>query len=171
MHSFECYIGFISLQNCFPTVEINTYIKHSWVCINSLPLQSIHSSLFIGHHWVNSLVPERFKRNFQVSHFPVNFGHWWLRYLFWNCPPMNVTVPYWSSQHWFREWLGAIRQQAITRANVDPVPCHHILSLGHNGLTYRPVGDMAIIWKVSLLILNSDSNYRIVASALTVKWL
>ena len=40
------------------------------------------------------------------------------------------------SQHWFREWLGAIRQQAITRANVDPDLCHQMASLGLNELTH-----------------------------------
>ena len=44
---------------------------------------------------INSLVPWRFQRYFQISNFPANFGHWWLRYLFWNYPPMNVTVLYW----------------------------------------------------------------------------
>ena len=44
---------------------------------------------------INSLVPERFQRKFHTSSFPTNLGHWWLRYLFWNCPPMNVTGPYW----------------------------------------------------------------------------
>ena len=36
------------------------------------------------------------------------------------------------SQHWFRYWLGAIRHQAITWANVDPDLCHHMVVLGHN---------------------------------------
>ena len=36
------------------------------------------------------------------------------------------------SQHWFRWWLGAVRQQAITWANVDLAPCHHMASPGHN---------------------------------------
>ena len=36
------------------------------------------------------------------------------------------------SQRWFREWFGAIMQQAITWANVDPELCHHIAALGHN---------------------------------------
>ena len=30
------------------------------------------------------------------------------------------------SQHWFRWWLGAVRQQAITWVNVDPDLCRHI---------------------------------------------
>ena len=36
------------------------------------------------------------------------------------------------SQHWFRQWLGAFRQQAITWANGDPDLCRHIASLGPN---------------------------------------
>ena len=38
------------------------------------------------------------------------------------------------SQHWLRQWLGAVRQQAITWANVDPDLCRHMASLGHNEL-------------------------------------
>ena len=30
-----------------------------------------------------------------------------------------------DSQHWFRQWLGAVSQQAITWANVSSVLCHH----------------------------------------------
>ena len=41
------------------------------------------------------------------------------------------------SQHWFREWLGAVRQQAITWASVDSVLCHFMASLGHNELKIR----------------------------------
>ena len=39
------------------------------------------------------------------------------------------------SQHWFRQWLGAVRQQAITWANVDQDLCRHMASLSHNELT------------------------------------
>ena len=31
-----------------------------------------------------------------------------------------------------QEWLGVVRQQAITWANVDPDLCHHTASPGHN---------------------------------------
>ena len=33
-----------------------------------------------------------------------------------------------------RQWLGAVRQQAITLANVDPDLCPHMASLGLNEL-------------------------------------
>ena len=38
------------------------------------------------------------------------------------------------SQHLFREWLDAVREQAITWANVDPDLCSHLASLGPNEL-------------------------------------
>ena len=38
------------------------------------------------------------------------------------------------SQHWFRWWLGAVRQQTITWAIVDTIFCHHMASLGPNEL-------------------------------------
>ena len=41
-----------------------------------------------------------------------------------------------SSQHWFRLWLGAVRQQAITWTNVDQVLWCHMPSLGHNELRF-----------------------------------
>ena len=36
------------------------------------------------------------------------------------------------SQHWFWHWLGVIRKQAVTWANVDPVVCLHMASLDLN---------------------------------------
>ena len=40
------------------------------------------------------------------------------------------------SQHWLRWWLGAVRHQAITWANVDPELCHYMASLDHNELMH-----------------------------------
>ena len=34
---------------------------------------------------------------------------------------------------WFRQWFGAVKQQAITWANVDPELYYHKVSPGHNG--------------------------------------
>ena len=42
-------------------------------------------------------------------------------------------------QHWFRKWPGAVRQQAITWASVDPDLCRQMASLGHNELTLDDV--------------------------------
>ena len=60
------------------------------------------------------------------------------------------------SQHWFRKWLGAVRQQATTWANVDPDLCHHMASLGHNGL----------IGKWRSLVFNSKTHLTIPHNAL-----
>ena len=38
------------------------------------------------------------------------------------------------SQHWFGKWLGPVRQQVITWANVEPDLCRHMASLGYNEL-------------------------------------
>ena len=38
------------------------------------------------------------------------------------------------SLHWFRQWLGAVRQQAITWANLDSDLCHHMALLDNNEL-------------------------------------
>ena len=40
----------------------------------------------------------------------------------------NLALP--ISQHWFRQWLGAIRYQAIPWANVDQDLCRHMASIG-----------------------------------------
>ena len=33
--------------------------------------------------------------NLIFGNFQANFSEWWLRYLLWNCPQMNVARPYW----------------------------------------------------------------------------
>ena len=40
---------------------------------------------------------------------------------------------YWLmiSQHWFRQWLGAVRHQVITWTNVDLDLCQYMVPLGH----------------------------------------
>ena len=61
-----------------------------------------------------------------------------LEHFLWNFPLVNAT-----RQHWWQvnigsgnEWLGAVRQQAITLDNVDPDLCYHAASLGINVLTH-----------------------------------
>ena len=53
------------------------------------------------------------------------------------------------SQHWFGWWLGAVRHQAITRANVNSNICHHMASIRHDELTLKVSG----IFKSSHLAL------------------
>ena len=39
--------------------------------------------------------PWKIWMKFQVLNFLDNFSDWWLSYLLWTCPQMNVTRPYW----------------------------------------------------------------------------
>ena len=41
-------------------------------------------------------------------------------------PTVMVWMPMFPGQNWLKLWLGAVRQQAITWANVDQHLCHHI---------------------------------------------
>ena len=47
------------------------------------------------------------------------------------------------SQHWFRQGLGAVRQQAVAWANVDPDLCRHMALLGYNELTLASVDQLS----------------------------
>ena len=73
--------------------------------------------------YLNSLAPGRFEWNFTPVIFNQgNFNDLWLEKL-------SSDECHWTlliiSQHWFRSWLGAVRHQAITWANVDPdLSCH-----------------------------------------------
>ena len=41
------------------------------------------------------------------------------------------------NQHWFREWFGAVRLQAISGSNIDLHLYHHMASPGHNRANCR----------------------------------
>ena len=41
------------------------------------------------------------------------------------------------SQYWLRQWLGAVRHQAITWLDVDQILWCHVVSLGHNKLNFN----------------------------------
>ena len=49
-----------------------------------------------------------------------------------------------NNRHWFKKWIGAVRQQAIIWA-YDPDLCHHMASLVQNGLTYEGQNNMVTI--------------------------
>ena len=50
---------------------------------------------------------------------------------------VDAVEPMDESGHCFRWWFGAIREQAITRSNVDPDLCRHTALLGHNELSKK----------------------------------
>ena len=69
-------------------------------------------------------------------------------------------IPLMISQHWFRWWLGAIRHQAITWANVDPVLYHHMASFGHSELINIHYKDIIISLKIVYSTIYSGIDQR-----------
>ena len=81
---------------------------------------------------IDSFAPGGFQLNFRLTIFRLILvidgrGISWDEYYYWTLPMIN--------QHWFRQWLGSVCQQAITCANVDWDLCRHMASLGHNEST------------------------------------
>ena len=83
---------------------------------------------------LNSLAPGKFVWNFRHVIFKqiLVIDSWGIsvKLPWYECHCTSLMI----SQYWFRLWLGVVRQQAITWANVDPDLCHHMASLGHNEL-------------------------------------
>ena len=71
-----------------------------------------------------------FKNIFSIG-FPRIFSEAFPQEMFWDVFFMVFLI---ASHYWFRWWLGAIRQQAITWANVDNDDWQIILSLRDNEL-------------------------------------
>ena len=101
---------------------------------------------------MNSLAPGRHGRNFKsIFSNSLTAGALAVKLFSSKCHRTLLM----TSQHWVRKWLGAIRQQAITCANVDPDLCRHMVSLGHNEL--RGVLDspclLCITWEKKCWVL------------------
>ena len=95
---------------------------------------AIHAKNFFHISYLIVLGPGRFELNFwQVIFKLILVIDGWSEVSLVNLPSDEC---HWTllmiSQHWFRKWLGAIRQQATTWAIVDPVLCGHMVWLGHN---------------------------------------
>ena len=83
-----------------------------------------------GREWIDSLAPGRGDSDFKSV-----ISEHMLRIKFTSsCEIALRWMPLMLSQHWFRQWLGAIWHQAITWANIDWDLCHHMVSLCHNEL-------------------------------------
>ena len=57
--------------------------------------------------------------------------------IYWTFPPRKIA---WGKRNRTslmrgRVWIGVVRQQSITWANIDPDRCHHMASLNHNELS------------------------------------
>ena len=86
------------------------------------------------------------------------------------------------SQHWLRQWIGAVRQQAIAWSNIDQDLWFHVVSVGYNGtewvnqylfvttlscLLFTTVLKHLIIWRLPgmyLQILNFNYDYQHLSS-------
>ena len=148
------FVGFVMqlLIHAWPTrqlewqfsstaLEVRAWMKNytpffiNYLCNYLLYDTHIDTSVFPLHCYhdcqINSLAPGRprchFKLQFSISFYWLVSSHR-LRIMPWDgCHGTSSMI----SQHWFKQWLGAVRQQAITWANVDLVPCRHIAWLRH----------------------------------------
>ena len=68
---------------------------------------------------------------FWISNFQANLIDGWVI----SCEILSAEC-LWTLLMISQHWLSAVRQQAITRANVDPDLCRHMVSLCHNELRY-----------------------------------
>ena len=95
--------------------------------------------LVLQHQVISSHKADQYliSRSFQLTHWPLGNVPVIFRVFFPNSLYKIVVqslqkTSQMMSQHWL--WFGAVRQQAIIWANVDPDLCHHMTSLRHNEL-------------------------------------
>ena len=78
----------------------------------------------------SQLTPWENSNEIWIRNFQTNFSDWWLGIFCEIASNECHRTMLMITQHWFRSWLGAIRQQAITWGNIDPVFwCHMASSL------------------------------------------
>ena len=70
------------------------------------------------------------------------FSNSFYRIIMYNCCENVLSCKYHSTllmiyPHWFTEWLGAVRQQFISYANVDADLCHHMTLQDHHSMKPR----------------------------------
>ena len=75
-----------------------------------------YNPLFRARSWNNGI---RCMSLYILSNFQAHFSEKHLEQFLWNCHKTSLMT------HWFRQWIGAVRQQAITWINVYLDLCHH----------------------------------------------
>ena len=66
--------------------------------------------------------------------FKTQIKNWYFEHFLWNCPQMNANkTSLMITQHWFRQWLDTVRQQATTWTHVGPDQ-RQMVSLGLHDL-------------------------------------
>ena len=101
------------------------------------PYHAIGYFITNDYLFLNPLATGRCGNNFESVISPsmcyglISWAH--VKFLSAQCHRMPLMI----SQHCVRYWLGAVRQQADTWANVDLDLCCHRASLGHNELVRK----------------------------------
>ena len=76
------------------------------------------------------------------------------------CKILLGWMPIIFCQHWFRLWLGAVRQQAIIWTIVDQYLCHQIASLGDNELNRHQ--RLEPLYSITACVLGLDKFWTVV---------
>ena len=99
----------------------------------------------IGLHWVNLLAPGRLDCNAECAIFKL----------------ISVTdilsiceIHKMTSQHWFRSWLDAVRQQAMTWTKVGQIIWHLMASPGDNELKQKGCNSSAFAYELCSFWIN-----------------
>ena len=148
----RCYFHHVFIIQSFPRMT-SQYVKPTAVWLPDNSWWSLMSpKMVLGpvgvlpslkwNTWMSNHIP------YYLTHWPLGdfnliLGRWFSRYFIWMVAEVSlVKLPsdechktlLMISQHLFRQWLGAVRQQAITCTNVDPDLCRQMASLGLNEL-------------------------------------
>ena len=84
------------------------YVDLMLVSDGQLSLHCLFRCYRYSTHWDLEEILEKY--------FQAKFSDRCLWHLLWNCPQMDVNKPYWWRT---KQWLGTVRQKAITWTNVD----------------------------------------------------
>ena len=141
---------------CFITAGQNWRKTSACVLVLQYVFEIVQGKQFVNwfqfcFHSFHSLVPGKFEWHFRYLIFQIisvindwgsscELAHRWMlrEWLFM------------ISQHWFRQWLGAVRQQAVTWANDEPdflSPYGVTRPQWVNSVSHWPLGDLAVIIK------------------------
>ena len=124
----------INLHNKYPTVSRRTF--HQLLTLYKVNI--VLPSGVVLHDISNKVINHQIVRYLLRSYLPFQHIATWEVWWYFNCvicniPWLLISQPFpvkfpkgefqrtslMISQHWISQWLGAIRQQAITRTNVD----------------------------------------------------
>ena len=131
------------MKTIFLFIKISLWAKTIWGAVEQVCLTHFimdkdvkwHCELYLTHRFLGG-----FNSNFQY-----NFSDWWGTSVELTSDECQWTLLV-TSQHWFRKWLGAVRQQAVTRTNIDPDPCRHMASL-YNVTCISSIENVQRFWK------------------------